>query len=91
MGGFYFLENIFQMNSHATVATSEWVRNSDKTGESSWGTSDNGATTAPWQLCKVYTHDPIFERNLSRAGLVEHTQPAIPGILLGYYLYPILW
>ena len=29
--------------------------NREKTEEPSWGTSDNGATTAPWQLCKVHT------------------------------------
>ena len=30
--------------------------NREKTGEPSyWGTSDYGAVTAPWQLCKVYT------------------------------------
>ena len=29
--------------------------NKEKTEEPSWGTSDNGATTAPWQLCKVHT------------------------------------
>ena len=29
--------------------------NREKTEEPSLGTSDNGATTAPWQLCKVHT------------------------------------
>ena len=29
--------------------------NRDKTAEPSWGTSDNKATTALWQLCKVCT------------------------------------
>ena len=29
--------------------------NKEKNGKSSWGSSDNGATTVPWQLCKVYT------------------------------------
>ncbi|CAM9727517.1 unnamed protein product, partial [Ascophyllum nodosum] len=28
----------------------------EKTGEPSWGASDNGATTASWHLCKV-TYD----------------------------------
>ena len=29
--------------------------NREKTEETTWGTSDNGATTAPRQLCKVHT------------------------------------
>ena len=29
--------------------------NRKKNEEPSWGTSDNGATRAPWQLCKVHT------------------------------------
>ena len=49
-----------------TVATGQWEggqmelsallkKNREKTEEPSLGTSDNGATTAPWQLCKVHT------------------------------------
>ena len=36
--------------------------NKEKSEEPSWGTSDNGATTAPWQLCKVHTiRDPMTQ------------------------------
>ena len=44
--------------------------NSEKVVEPSWGASDDGATTAPWQLCKVYTRS--YDSRLSAWGVVGH-------------------
>ena len=38
----------------------------EKTEEPSLGTSDNGATTAPWQLCKAHTWS--YDSGLSAGG-----------------------
>ena len=52
-------KNIFwAQNTDETAREAKWSfnkENREKTEEPSLGTSDNGATTAPWQLCKVHT------------------------------------
>ena len=59
----YFVPKILMKQPHdckllANGREAKWSfikENREKTEEPSWGTSDNGATTAPWQLCKLHT------------------------------------